>query len=792
MDIDKLIEKLTLEEKCSLVVGKNYWETKNIDRLDIPSIFMADGPHGLRKVVDDSSGMEKSIEAVCYPSLVTLASSFNPKIAYKMGEAIASEFKANDVSLVLGPGINIKRHPFCGRNFEYFSEDPYVSTKMAEGFIKGVKSKNVGVCLKHFALNSQEDYRMTSNSVADSRAKYEIYYKSFQELIKLNPEMVMCSYNKVDGTYASENIQHLKEVLREEFGFNGLIVSDWSAVNSRTDALIATLDLEMPGHIYSIKKLIKDYKSGLIPIKTLDDSVRRVLELVDKYKNKDNHTVDLEKNHLVAAEIAAESMVLLKNKDELLPLRHEDRVLLIGDMAKNIRYQGGGSSHINPYRVDNIYDYLTKHENVDYVQGYCHKCNEHDKDLLDEVKNLAPNYSKIVLVCGLTDAYESEGYDREHLSLPSNQEYLINQVSKFNENVILVLQIGSPIALPFKNNVKAIVNCYLGGEGLGMAIDKVLYGDVNPSGRLAETFPIDHFSIPSDKYFKTGNNNVFYQESIYVGYRYYCSTNQEVLFPFGYGKSYSHFEYSNLKVNKEEIKTKKQTVNLSVDVTNNGPMDGKEVVMLFFEAKNPTMPRPKRELIGFDKVMIKNSETKTVKFSVNASSFNYYHPELKEFICDNGKYSLQICRNARDILVEKQIEVNINTIYEPSVWNELDSYTPLKGLTFKNEDYEKLINIRLKDQHIKHNRPFTINNSLEDIEDTFIGKIVAKQFEKQKKDILEGNEEQEKMINLGIKQMPLRSLAILSHGRLKLKTVQFIIELINRNFLKAIKYLMKR
>ena len=784
MDIDKLIKELTIEEKCSLLVGKNFWNTINIERLSIPSINMSDGPHGLRKVVDSVNSIEKIITSVCYPSLVTLASSFDPKLAYKMGSAIAKECLANDVNIILGPGINIKRHPFCGRNFEYFSEDPLVTTKMAEGFIKGVKSQNVGVCLKHYALNSQEDFRMTSNSIVDDRAKYEIYYKSFQELVKLEPEMVMCSYNKIDDIYASENIKHLDDVLRKEFGFKGVIVSDWGAVNNRTDALLATLDLEMPGQIYSIRKLIKDYNKGLIPLKTLDDSVRRILDLVEKFKDQEKKEVDLDKNHLVASEILTESIVLLKNKDNLLPLRQEDRVLLIGDMAKNIRYQGGGSSHINPYRVDNIYDYLMEHNNVDYIQGYCKTCNEHDKDLIDEVKNLAPNYSKIVLICGLTDDYESEGYDREHLSLPKNQEYLINQLYKFNENIILVLQLGSPIAMPFIKNVKGIVNCYLGGEGLGMALEKVLYGEVNPSGRLAETFPLNNSSVPSDRFFKTGNNNIFYQESIYVGYRYYCSIKQDVLFPFGYGKSYSHFEYSNLSLSKEEINSEKQTITISVDITNNGPIDGKEVVLLFFEAKNPQMPRPKRELIAFDKVMIKNKETKTVKFKVNSDSFKYYHPEIKDFVCENGKISLQICRNSRDILLEKQIDVSITPRNDKSVWHDLKTYTPINGLTFSNDDYKKLINREIKDQNIKYVRPFTVNNSIEDIKDTFVGKIMIKQVEKKYKEILEKNKETLKM--------PLRSLAILSQGLLKLKTVYIIINLANHHYLKAFISLFKR
>ena len=793
MNIDKLLEDLTVKEKCSLLVGKDAWNTMDIHRLNIPSVFMADGPHGLRKVIDASSVNETSEVSVCYPSLVTLASSFNPKLAYMMGQAIASEYRANGVNLILGPGVNIKRHPYCGRNFEYFSEDPLVTIKMASGFIKGAKKENIGVCLKHYALNSQEDYRMTSSSIADERAKYELYYRSFQELVKLDPDMVMCSYNKVDGVYASENINLLKEVLREQFGFTGVIVSDWGAVNSRTDALVASLDLEMPGYIYSVNKLIKDYKAGKVNIEDLDASVKRVLDLVNKYKDQELKAVDLEKNHLIAAKIAEGSMVLLKNKDNMLPLNKKDKVLVVGDMADKVRYQGGGSSHINSYKVDSIKDILTKHKYVHYTKGYDSKTDEVDSELIDEIKNLAPNYDKVVIVCGLTDEYESEGYDRTHLSLPSNQEYIINQVKNLNENIILVLQIGSPIVMPYYHNVKAILNCYLGGEALGTALDRVLFGVVNPSGRLAETFPLRHNDISSDKYFKTGNNNCFYQESIYLGYRYYCSSNTDVRYPFGYGLSYTHFEYSNMQVSKSKLIKDNQKISVSVDVTNNGPVDGKEVVLLFFEAKNPSMPRPKRELIDFDKVLIKNGEMKTVKFKVDVESFKYYHPELRKFTTDDGVYNLQICKNARDILTEEPLEVLRGVEHIKSIWNTLDSYTPINGLTFKNEDFKSLINISLSGQSIKCTRPFTINNSLEDISDTKVGKFAYKKIYQTA--MAENTNQDPQHVNMmltALKQMPLRALALLSNGVLRVNLVKALIFATNKKYFIAISYFFRK
>jgi beta-glucosidase len=754
---------------------------------------MADGPHGLRKVIDDESVHEKAEISVCYPSLVTLASSFDAKLAYKMGNSIAKEFKSKGVNQILGPGINIKRHPYCGRNFEYFSEDPLVTTKMAEGFIKGAKKEDIGVCLKHYALNSQETHRRTSNSLADERAKYEIYYKAFSELVKLEPEMVMSSYNKIDDEYSSDNFHHLKEVLRDEFGFKGVIVSDWAALDDRSKSLIATLDLEMPGCHYNVNKLVRDYKKGIIKIEDINSSVKRILELVEKFNDQKIVPADLDKHHSIASEIAEGGMVLLKNDDNLLPLKETDRVLLIGNMAKDVRFQGGGSSNINAYKIDTIYDTLMKHENVDYVQGYCKGCNNIDQELLEQIKNLAPNYDKVLIVAGLTNEFESEGFDREHLNIPSNQEFIINQVAKLNENIILALQLGSPITMPFIHNIKTVLNCYLGGEAIGTAFERIVFGKVNPSGRLAETFPLASHDIPSDNFFATGNYNTFYQESIYVGYRYFCSVSKDVLFPFGHGLSYSHFEYSGLSIDKDTVKTEKQNINLSINITNNGPFDGDEVVLLFFEAKNPKTPRPKRELIDFNKVFIKNGETQTVKFKINLDSFKYYNSQIKDFLTDDGVYSLQICKSAKEILMEKQINVSQDKEYQASIWNQLNSYNPLFGLTFEDNDFKKLIGRDISNFNISHQRPFTLNNTIGDIENTFIGKKFAKYAEKRALADTENTSDEFKMMVVKeIKAIPLRAIAQLSNDQVKMNQMKAVIALINRHFIKAIFYLLRK
>jgi len=793
MKIEQLLQELTIKEKIELLVGKDAWRTKNIDRLGIPSVFVADGPHGLRKVIDNESIAELTETAVCYPSLSTIASSFDPEVSKKMGQFIAKEFKSQGVNVILGPGVNIKRHPFCGRNFEYFSEDPVVTTKMAKGYIEGVKQENIGVCIKHYAMNSQETYRVSSNSVADDRAKYEIYYKAFRELVQLQPEMVMCSYNKVDGTYASENVHLLKEVLRDQFGFGGVIVSDWNAVSNRTSALIATLDLEMPGYIYGIHTLLQDYKRGKVSIEQIDESAARILKLAEQFKDQKIEPVNLETHHEVAASLAAESMVLLKNTDGVLPLHEDEKILLVGDMARHIRYQGGGSSHINSYKIDNILDHLIKHDKVDFYLGYLKDTDEIDSVLAKEVLEVASDYDKVVFVGGLTDEYESEGYDRDHLSMPKNQEYLIQALAKENTNIICVLQMGSPIVMPFIDHIKGLLNCYLGGEGLGIAVNKILFGEINPSGRLAESYPQSVADIPSHPYFAKGNNNVFYQESIYVGYRYYQTKNMKMLFPFGYGKSYSHFEYSNIRTNKKVLKNHDESLTIKIDITNNGPFDGKEVVMLFYEAKNPKTTRPKRELIDFEKHMIKNNETITVSFKIRMKDLAYYNINKGEFTTDDGVYHLQIMRNAKHMYLEIPIEVKSKAPYIESKLNELESYQVKGGLEFKDEDFAKLIGQEIKDQHVIHQRPFTINNNIEDIEHTYFGKILKKNLEAQLTEKLKDQTEDFKlMVMKSIYQMPLRFIALFSAGEVRVNFMKGFIALINRRYFKALKYLFRK
>ncbi len=795
MDIEKLINELTIEEKCRLLVGKDSWHTAAIERLDIPSIMMSDGPHGLRKQLDSANAMmvNESYKAVCFPPAVTVASSFDPKLAFKMGEAIANECLYKDVHVLLGPGLNIKRSPLCGRNFEYYSEDPHLSGEMAASFVKGVQSKNVGACLKHFALNSQETYRMTSSSAADQRAFHEIYGSAFKRAIQENPAMVMCSYNRVDDKYASENPWLLQDVLRNNYGFKNVIVSDWGAVNDRKEALKASLDLEMPGHPYAIKKLLREYKAGNLSIEEINSSVRKILELVNQKKDQKIIPFDLDNNHKIAYEIAKGSMVLLKNDDSILPLQKTDEIAIIGRLAKEVRYQGGGSSHINPYKVDSMLDYIPKGVKYAYADGYRLEDDGFSQKLIDEAKRIAIGKQKVILVIGLTDVYESEGYDRTHLNLPQGHLDLLNTITQVHDNVIVVLQIGSPIVMPWIQQVKAVFNAYLGGEAGAKAIMELLYGQSNPSGRLAETFPLSLESTPCHPFYAKGNGEVHYQESIYVGYRYYESKDVETLFPFGYGLSYTSFQYSNLKINME-MAVHPAVFTVSVDVTNEGFWIGKEVVQLYVQPPQTGVFKPKRELKRFLKIELQPHETKTVMFKIATDDLSYYDITKQAFVVEPGHYFIEIMKNAHEVILSQLIEID-NLEYEGSdpLLINASSYYIANGLTFADVDFERLLGRSKKDSSIQRHRPYHISDTLEDIRHTIIGRSIYRTAWKMAtKEIKNMDETTKKVIEKSIGEVPMRSMAVFSGGRLKMTTLKGILELINHHPIKALSHFFGR
>lgn len=663
-DVQKLISQMTLEEKASLCSGLNFWQTKAIERLGIPSIMLTDGPHGLRKQQEgaDHLGIHESVPSTCFPSAAGMASSWNREMIKNVGVALGEECQAENVAVLLGPGVNIKRSPLCGRNFEYFSEDPLLSSEMAASFIHGVQSQGVGTSLKHFAVNNQEHRRMSTNAVVDERTLREIYLASFEGAVKqAQPWTVMSSYNKVNGEYASENEYLLNDILKEEWGFEGFVVSDWGAVNERVDSLDAGMELEMPSS-YGIgdRKIVEAVKNGDLSEEKLNRAVERILQNTFKAvdNKKENASYDKEEHHQLARAVAGESMVLLKNEHHILPLPKEGTVAVIGEFAKSPRYQGGGSSHINPTKMDNIVEEFERRigNNVLYAQGYDRNHDEVDPDLIAEAKEVASKSDKVVLFVGLPDRYESEGYDRVHLCLPDNHIQLIEEVAKVNRNVIVVLSNGSPIEMPWIDYAKGLLECYLGGQAVNGAIVDILFGDVNPSGKLAETFPKRLCDNPSFLNFPGEGDTVEYREGLFVGYRYYDTKDIEPLFPFGYGLSYTSFEYSNLLISKQQINDT-ETVAVSVNVRNTGNIAGKEIVQLYVKDVVSSVIRPVKELKGFDKIELQPGEERIVTIALDKRAFAYYNTQLQDWHVESGEYEILIGKSSRDIVLKESILV---------------------------------------------------------------------------------------------------------------------------------------
>jgi beta-glucosidase len=796
MNIEKLLEQLTIEEKCLLLVGQGPWHTAPIERLNIPSIMMTDGPHGVRKEyeAENSIAFIDSYPSVCFPPAVTLASSFDPQLASEMGKALARECLSKDVSLLLGPGMNIKRSPLCGRNFEYFSEDPKVTAEIAKGFVKGVESQGVGACPKHFAFNNQETLRMTSSSELDRRTKFEIYLRAFKEVVKENPSMIMCSYNKVDNIFASENKELLDTILRKRFGFENVIVSDWRAVSNRANALKATLDLEMPENSYSVQKLINSVASGEISIDEVNQSVARILKMVEKYQFKEKTDTDvkvLDENHKVAKKIAKESMVLLKNDSDILPLKKTDSIALIGRLAKEPRYQGGGSSHMNPYIVNDLIECFSDDIDFGYAEGYRLTGDGYDKELIALAVKLAKTKSKVIAIIGLTDEYESEGYDRTNLELPKGHNELIKALSEVNKNIIVVLQMGSPVTMPWINDVKAVLNAYLGGEAGALATIDLLYGKENPSGRLAETFPLHLEDNPIHKIYANQNEDVFYQESVYVGYRFYQSMDVKVLFPFGYGLSYSKFEYSDFTVDKTKIGGTEK-VKVSVKVKNNSTLAGKEVVQLYIENHTLGIYRPLRELRAFQKVFILGNDEKTVEFTLTIKDFDYFNPADNAFVTPEGSYQIQICKSALDIIFSSPIDITKGTeVNASNAYIDAKSYFIKNSVQFDSKEFESLLGHPVSMVNHK-NRPYSLDNTLSDIEKTLIGKILKNQILKQMYKELQGMpSDYIQMVEKSLYETPLRSIVAYSGGIIKMRFMLGIIEIANHHFLKAIRCFLK-
>lgn len=660
-ELRQLISQMTLEEKASICSGSDFWHTEGIERLGIPALILSDGPHGLRKQDDkaDHLGVNESIKAVCFPAGCGTAASFNRELLTEMGKVLGNECQAEGVSVILGPAVNIKRSPLCGRNFEYYSEDPFLASEMAGALVKGIQSKHVGTSIKHFLANNQETRRMTVSSEVDERTLREIYLAAFEGVVKKQrPWTVMCSYNKINGIYAAENKKYLTDVLRGEWGFDGYVVSDWGAVNNRVADLQAGLDLEMPSSQGINDRLIVEaIKNKRLKEEVLDQAVERILNIVFRYiENRDKEAIfDYDKDHETAQRIAEETIVLLKN-DGILPISKDKKVAFIGKYAKKPRYQGGGSSHVNSYKITSALDAAYGNTNIVYAQGFIDEKDEVDEALLAQALEAAKAADVAVIFAGLPDTFESEGFDRSHMSIPNCQNILIEKVAEVQPNVVVILHNGSPVEMPWISKVKGVLEAYLGGEAVGGAEYDIIFGKVNPSAKLPETFPIRLEDNPSYLNFPGEKDKVEYKEGIFVGYRYYDKKKMDVLFPFGHGLSYTTFEYSNLKLSIDRIKDTEEVM-VSVDVTNTGTVEGKEVVQLYVADEESTVIRPEKELRDFVKVNLQSGETKTIIFKLNKRSFAYYNTEISDWHVESGNFRILIGKSSRDIVCETSVYV---------------------------------------------------------------------------------------------------------------------------------------
>lgn len=681
LDVKKLVNELTLEEKASLCSGADFWHTKAIDRLNIPAAMVSDGPHGIRKQesLADHMGVAESIKAIGFPTASAMACSFDRDLLHKVGDALGEECVAEDLAVLLGPGINMKRSPICGRNFEYYSEDPVVAGELGAAFVNGVQEHGVGTSLKHFAANNQEWRRMSISAEIDERTLREIYLAAFETVVKkAQPWTIMCSYNRINGVYSCENDWLLNKVLRDEWGFEGLVMTDWGAMDERVPSLKAGLDLEMPDcHGETDKLIVKAVQSGELEESVLDTAVERILTMVDKYltarKDIDPASMvhplpssvergyDVAAHHALARTTAEQSAVLLKNED-ILPLQKDKKIAFIGEFAKVPRIQGGGSSHINNTSVESALD--AAGDSVSYAQGFHIDEETTDETLLQEAITLAKESDVAVIFAGLPDSFESEGFDRTHLNMPANQNELIARISEVQPNVVVVLHSGSPIAMPWLDKVAGVLQMYLAGQASGGAAVNLLFGDATPCGKLAETFPLRLEDNPSYLNFPGNREKVCYQEGVFIGYRYYDKKKMDVLFPFGYGLSYTDFTYSNMKVtvngkNAADVDVIKETdeIVVSADITNTGNCDGAEIVQLYI--KNPVVYeiRPEKELRDFAKVFLKAGETKTVTFTLNARAFSYYETRIHDWYAESGDYEILLASSSRDIRLQDTVSI---------------------------------------------------------------------------------------------------------------------------------------
>ncbi|MGJ8524665.1 Thermostable beta-glucosidase B GH3 [Halomonadaceae bacterium LMG 33818] len=680
MDTRKLRHDMTLEEKAQLCSGLDFWRTKPIKRLSIKSYMMADGPHGLRQQPKEADhlGVSESNPATCFPTASALACSWDRSLMEQLGKALAREARASQLAIVLGPGINMKRSPLGGRNFEYLSEDPLLAGELASAYVTGMQSLHIGTSLKHFAANNQEHRRMSVDALIEPRTLHELYLAAFERVVKkAHPWTVMCSYNKLNGTYTSENTWLLTDILRHRWGFEGVVMSDWGAINERVDALSAGLDLEMPGGNTRDQLIIEAVQQGTLAESVLDQAVDRLLTLHEKTRQGlEPIEVSYKEHHALARTLATESIVLLKNDANVLPLLSEKSIAVVGDFAQHPRFQGGGSSHVNPTRVESFIDALKDNgQAYTFARGFNAQEDTPDEELIKEAVKLAGKHPVTLVFLGLPDHYESEGYDRHHLHIPQNQLVLMEALAHTETALVVVLANGAPIDMPWLKHANAVITGHLGGQAIGGALYSILFGHETPSAKLAETYPINLSDTPAYVEFPSPDQPndtdvVNYGENLLIGYRHYDARHIAPLFPFGFGLSYTRFRYDNLNISHTTL-GQQESLTIKVDITNIGQRFGKEIVQVYLSDHSGEINVPEKQLRGFDKVALAPGKTTTVEIKLTRRDFAYFHPDLNDWRVPNGKFVIRIGASSRDIRLEKTLKVEGDAIVVPIHRNTL-------------------------------------------------------------------------------------------------------------------------
>ncbi len=779
-----IIKQMTLEEKCYLFSGKDFWQTRSLERLGVPNMTLSDGPHGIRKQAGegDQLGLNPSLPATCYPTAATVANSWDPALGEEIGAHLGAEAASQGVGVVLGPGLNIKRSPFCGRNFEYFSEDPYLAGKMAASYIRGIQKNGVSACPKHFAANSQELRRMASDSVMDERTLREIYLTGFEIAVKEgHAKSIMSSYNRINGTYANENGHLLQEILRDEWGFDGFVVSDWGGSNDHVEGVRAGSHLEMPttgGD--SDPELIDAVKAGRLSEELLD---RRVDELLDvilsvtrAVKPLEGKPFDIDAHHAMAARASEQSIVLLKNEGNILPLKKGVKVAVIGEFAQKARYQGAGSSVVNPTKLDNAMDVI-KNFDLDVVgfePGYP-RSGKGDPAMRAQAVELAKKADVVLLYIGLDEISEAEGLDRSHMRLAQSQVELIEAVAEANPNVVAVMSAGSAVEMPWLPKVKALVHGYLCGQAGAASVLKAIVGQVNPSGKLAESYPVRYEDVSSAPYFPAKERTAEYREGLFVGYRYFQSANVPVLFPFGFGLSYTSFEYSDLTVTDKEA---------TFTLKNTGSMDGAEVAQLYVSKPDGEVFRPTRELKGFAKVFLKAGESKKVTIPLDDKAFRYFNVDTNKFEVEGGEYQILIGASCADIKLSGAVSVQGTGAKSPYNKEKFAKYFSGDIKSISDAEFEALLGRPIPDGHwsgtLEMNdalcQMYYAKSGLARFAYKILTNLINKSIEK-------GEPNLNLLFNYN---MPFRAIAKMTGGICTMEMAEGILTIVNGHFFKGL------